>query len=116
MEIHLDMSYPIVFSRSTKPLSIELSVEVGSSPPRKVRDIKYFGVTLRADMSWRDEVQQRAKKAQAALNYCRRTFYAAKPDIRRKIYQTLVRTHLEKCSGVSELIALDVGNIGVASR
>ena len=58
-------------------------------------NITYLGVQFQNDLRWNKQTQHATSKATRVLNFIRRNFYDCAPPIKEKLYQTLVRPHLD---------------------
>jgi hypothetical protein len=58
-------------------------------------ETKYLGIFLQRDLRWNRQTEFATGKATKVLNFVRRNFYHVKPDVKEKLYHTLVRPHLD---------------------
>ena len=58
-------------------------------------ETKYLGIIIQKDLRWNRQTEFATGKATRVLNFVRRNFYHAKPSVKEKLYQTLVRPHLD---------------------
>ena len=82
-----------------------------------VKEAKYLGVTLSADLSWTPHVNHTASAANKTLGFLRRNLRNAPTELRAKSYNVLVRPKLEYASVVwSPHKATDKANLEKVQR
>jgi hypothetical protein len=59
---------------------------------------KYLGIKLQREMRWNQQTEYSTSKATRVLNFIRRNFYHCDLTIKDKLYNTLVRPHLDYAS------------------
>ena len=60
-----------------------------------VTDAQYLGIHIHNNLSWNKQSQHAANRAMKILGFIKRNFYHASTNVKQKLYQTLVRPHLE---------------------
>ena len=58
-------------------------------------DSQYLGIYIQNNLKWNKQTQHAANKASKTLGFIKRNFYHTSTNIKQKLYQTLVRPHLE---------------------
>ena len=61
---------------------------------------KYLGITISQDMKWTKHITQTSSRANRALGFIRRNIKVRSPRIKEKLYNSLVRPHVEYASAV----------------
>ena len=62
---------------------------------QEVKEHQYLGVHIEDNLKWNKQAKFAAAKATKVLNFIRRNFYNCSKGVKEKLYQTLVRPHLE---------------------
>ena len=65
-----------------------------------MEEVKYLGVTITKDLSWEKHIHNITCKANSQLGFIRRNVRARSIKTREKLYNTLVRPHLEYAASV----------------
>jgi hypothetical protein len=65
------------------------------TPLESQNTCKYLGIHIQNNLKWSTQSQHAASKASRTLGFIQRNFYHASANIKEKLYQTLVRPHLE---------------------
>ena len=60
----------------------------------------YLGITISQDMKWTKYITQTCSRANRALSFIKRNVKVRSPRIKEKLYNSLVRTHVEYASAV----------------
>ncbi|MEG7525317.1 MAG: hypothetical protein M3H12_19905, partial [Chromatiales bacterium] len=55
----------------------------------------YLGVTIDTKLSWKQHINNLQNKARKTLGLLKRTLYAAPPEVRKTVYEALIRPTLE---------------------
>ena len=67
---------------------------------KEVEEVKYLGITITKDLSWEKHIHNITRKANSQLGFIRRNVRATSMKTREKLYNTLVRPHLECAASV----------------
>ena len=65
------------------------------TPLESTNNCQYLGIHIQNNLKWKMQSQHAASKASKTLGFIQRNFYHASVNIKEKLYQTLVRPHLE---------------------
>lgn len=76
-----------------------------------VPSYKYLGVHITNNLSWKHHINSVTCKANRVLGFMRRNFYMAPVDLKKLLYITYVRPHLEYASSI-----WDPGNITLVNE
>ena len=82
-------------TRSRNPLPTYLTVD--GTP---LHSIKYLGVHVSSDLTWGQHISNTCKKAKKHLGLLHRKFHQASPQVRSKLYSSVILPKLEYCSSV----------------
>ena len=66
----------------------------------EVQGVKYLGIRISSDLSWREHVRQTTAKATKSLVFLRRNLHSCPQNVRAQAYTTLIRPVLEYASTV----------------
>ena len=83
----------ITLSRS--PLPTYLTVD--GTP---LQSIKYLGVYISSNLTWGQHISNTCKKAKKHLGLLHQKFHQASPQVRSKLYSSVILPRLEYCSSV----------------
>jgi hypothetical protein len=83
-------------SRKQKPGSANYSMM--GEKLEEVTGHKYLGVHIENNLKWNKQTKLASDKATRVLNFIRRNFHNCSKAVKEKLYQTLVRPHLEYAS------------------
>ena len=61
-------------------------------------EIQYLGIFIQKDVRWNKQSQHASSKATRTLNFIKRNFHHCSLSVKEKLYNTLVRPHLEYAS------------------
>ena len=85
-------------TRSRNPLQTHLTVD--GIPLETVYSTKYLGVNISSDLTWGQHISITYKKAKQHLGLLHRKFHQASPQVRSKLYSSVILPKLEYCSSV----------------
>ena len=85
-------------TRSPRPIPIHLNL--GSNPIQTVSSVKYLGVTITHDLSWKRHTLNVIKAAKSQIGLLHRKLYQATPQARHAIYKSAILPRLEYCCSV----------------
>jgi hypothetical protein len=89
---YCQMSHP---EHHTPTNKVKPIYTLNSNTLSKVDSYPYLGVTITADLRWREHVQLTATKATRTLNFVRHNIYSCTPECRSLAYISLVRPLME---------------------
>ena len=99
MEFHPKRCNILRVSRSRYPSTYNYTLH--GRTLKEVEEVKYLGITLTKDLSWEKHyVHNITRKANSQLGFIRRHVRARSMKTREKLYNTLVRPHLEYAASV----------------
>jgi hypothetical protein len=78
------------------------------------QDCQYLGIHIQDNLKWNKQSQHAANKGSRTLGFIQRNFYHTSTNIKEKLYQTLVRPHLEY--GVAAWDPYTAKNINLLER
>ena len=64
----------------------------------ETKDDKYLGTYLQSDLRWNKQVNHAKNKATRTLNFLKRNFHHTSSSVKEKLFDTLVRPHLDYAS------------------
>ena len=67
---------------------------------KELEEVKYLGITITKDLSWEKHIHNITSKANSQLGFIRRNVRTRSMKTREKLYNTLVRPHLEYAASV----------------
>ena len=65
---------------------------------QEVSSHQYLGVYIENNLKWNRHTKHATEKASKVLNFIRRNFHNCSRTVKERLYQTLVRPHLEYAS------------------
>ena len=77
-----------------------LSISVDGSPITCVQQTKYLGVTILADLTWSKHIDHTCKSAKCRLGMIHRKFHQSSPQVRSKLYSSVILLKSEYCCSV----------------
>ena len=78
----------------------QVDVQLQGTTIPETESVRYLGLTIDQDLSWRTHVSNVRKKAFAAIGCIRRASCYLPVKIRKMLYNSLVLPHLDYCSTV----------------
>ena len=84
-------------TRSRNPLPPYLTVDGTPLHP-----IKYLGVYISSDLTWGQHISNTCKKAKKHLGLLHQKFHQASPQVRSKLYSSVILPRLKYCSSVRD--------------
>ena len=79
---------------------IPIYLNLGSNPIHIVSSIKYLGVTITHDLSWRGHILNVIKAAKSQIGLLHRKLYQATLQARHALYKSTILPKLEYCCSV----------------
>ena len=67
---------------------------------KELEEVKYLGITITKDLSWEKHIHNITSKANSQLGFIRRNVRTRSMKTREKLYNALVRPHLENAASV----------------
>ena len=98
MEFHPKKCNILRVSRSRCPSTYNYTLHVTTL--KELEEVKYLGITITKDLSWEKHIHNITCKANSQLGFIRRNVRARSIKTREKLYNTLVRPHLEYAASV----------------
>ena len=98
LTLNTSKSHLMPITRSRNPLQTHLTVD--SIPLETVYSTKYLGVNISSDLTWGQHISITCKKAKQHLGLLHRKFHQASPQVRSKLYSSVILPKLEYCSSV----------------
>ena len=77
-----------------------LSITVDGSPNTCVQQTKCLSVTISADLTWSKHIDHTCKSAKCHLGMIHRKFHQSSPQVRKKLYSSVILPKLEYCCPV----------------
>ena len=77
-----------------------LSISVDGPTITCVQQTKYLGVTISADLTWSKHIDHTCKSAKHHLGMIHRKFHQSSPQVRSKLYSSVILPKLEYCCSV----------------
>ena len=77
----------------------------------EVTSHQYLGVHIENNLKWNRQTKHASEKATKVLNFIRRNFHNCSKSVKEKLYQTLVRPHLEYASIVWNPVSKENKNL-----
>ena len=84
-----------ILSITRQRYKVKPTYTLNSDTLSNVDSYPYLGVTITADLRWREHVQLTASKATRTLNFVRRNIYSCTPECKSLAYTFLVRPLME---------------------
>ena len=98
MEFHPKKCNILRVSRSRCPSTYNYTLH--GTTLKELEEVKYLGITITKDLSWEKHIHNITCKANSQLGFIRRNVRARSIKTREKLYNTLVRPHLEYAASV----------------
>ncbi len=98
--LNIEKTQMLTLSRKSilhRGISINVSLD-GTDIPQ-TDSVKYLGVTIDKDLNWKAHTEQVRRKSLAALSTIKRSSYFLPSNICKLLFNSLVRPHLDYCSG-----------------
>ena len=89
----------------------EISYKMMGEQLKEVTSHQYLGVHIENNLKWNRQTKHASEKATKVLNYIRRNFHFCSKSVKEKLYQTLVRPHLEYASIVWNPVSKENKNL-----
>ena len=91
----------MVLCRKGKQKDVKsVKVHVDGKEVNKLESVKYLGVVIDKDLSWKQHIDGVRRKCHAKLAAIRRAGNYLPSHVRKLLYQTFVLPHLDYCSAV----------------
>ena len=90
----------LVMNISKKRHPSKFTYSLHSTDLKTTDTAKYLGITISQDMKWTKHITQTCSRANRALGFIRRNIKVRSPRIKEKLYNSLVRPHVEYASAV----------------
>ena len=98
MEFHPKKCNILRVSRSRCPSTYNYTLH--GTTLKELEEVKYLGITITKDLSWEKHIHNITCKANSQLGFIRRNVRARSIKTRERLYNTLVRPHLEYAASV----------------
>ena len=98
MQFHPDKCLVMNISKKRHPSKFTYSLH--STDLKTTDTAKYLGITISQDMKWTKHITQTCSRANRALGFIKRSVKVRSPRIKEKLYNSLVRPHVEYVSAV----------------
>ena len=98
LTLNTSKSHLMPITRSRNPLQTHLTVD--GIPLETVYSTKYLGVNISSDLTWGQHISITCKKAKQHLGLLHRKFHQASPQVRSKLYSSVILPKIEYCSSV----------------
>jgi len=98
MDFHPQKCSVLRASRGRSPLKAKYTLK--GITLMEEHSTKYLGVQLQSNISWKDHINIKTKKANNMLGFLRRNLKNSNSDTKTKAYISMVRPHLEYCCTV----------------
>ena len=85
-------------SRARSPPIIRINLN--HHPIAQCNSVKYLGVTISSDLSWKEHVTMTCKKAKQQLGLIHRSLHQSPASVKHQIYKAAILPKLEYCSSV----------------
>ena len=93
MEFHPGKCQVIRVTNKVKPLIANYSIH--GVTLQFFKSVKYLGVTIDANLKWKEQCNNESRKAHSMLSFLERNFSRCPPKVKEQCYFTLVRPLLE---------------------
>ena len=90
----------LVMNISKKRHPSKFTYSLHSTDLKTTDTAKYLGITISQDMKWTKHITQTCSRANRALGFIKRNVKVRSPRIKEKLYNSLVRPHVEYASAV----------------
>ena len=98
LALNTSKSHLVPITCSRNPLQTHLTVD--GIPLEVVYCTKYLGVNISSDLTWGKHISITCKKAKQHLGLLHWKFHQASPQVRSKLYSSVILPKLEYCSSV----------------
>ena len=98
LTLNISKSHLMLITRSRNPLPTYLTVD--GTPLEVVHSATYLGVHISSDLTWGQHISNTCKKAKQHLGLLHQKFHQASPQVRSKLYSSVILPRLEYCSSV----------------
>ena len=98
MQFHPDKCLVMNISKKRHPSKFTYSLH--NTDLKTTDTAKYLGIIISHDMKWTKHITQTCSRANRALGFIKRNVKIRSPRIKEKLYNSLVRPHVEYASAV----------------
>ena len=98
MQFHPDKCLVMNISKKRHPSKFTYSLH--NTDLKTTDTAKYLGIIISQDMKWTKHITQTCSRANRALGFIKRNVKIRSPRIKEKLYNSLVRPHVEYASAV----------------
>ena len=97
-QMTLNSSKCVMLRVSRSVNDVNFSYEMMGRPPESDKSKKYLGVEINRTVSWNKHISAITGKGNRALGFIRRNLHNCPEEVKKQVYYSLVRPHLEYAS------------------